>query len=384
MTNTYLVSDTRERSVLGFIESLFDPAEAGHATAQINTGDYLVCRRFEGGEPEILACIERKTLGDFAASFKDGRYENRLKMLDMRDRTGCQLYFFVEGAAFPSPSRKIARIPYSSILSAITNMMICDGIHVVQTANEMGTAQRLLDFVKAFEKTDVPYQYPLADAAEGADGGAAGPATAAKDRAVADGVPSSVLGLVVKSDDVLVVDVWARLTGISYPTAQMIAKRFAVADLAKNLVDENDLSVLRTAGGSKLANRGRSSLHDLLRGTRAAEARVLSGVPGVSPAMADCILAAAGGLKRVLAGTVEALGQTEINQRGRTQRLGPARATRIWGLLHFTIGDHAVQPAAQTAVQPAVRPAAQPAEPLNDDELDAILESELDALLADD
>ena len=85
MSHTYLVSDTRERHVHGFIETLFDQAGSACMVAQINTGDYLICRRLAGGQPEILACIERKSLKDFAASFKDGRYENRLKMLDLKN-----------------------------------------------------------------------------------------------------------------------------------------------------------------------------------------------------------------------------------------------------------------------------------------------------------
>jgi hypothetical protein len=300
MSHTYLVSDTRERHVHGFIETLFRRESVEHTIAQINTGDYLICRRLTGGEPVILACIERKSLKDFAASLKDGRYENRLKMMDLRDKTGCQLYFFVEGPAYPKPSWKISRIPYGSILSAMTNMMLREGIHVVQTENEEGTAQRLLDFVRGFIKTGVPYTYPTVaphQALSGAEGVA--PPRAAE-RACVGGVPDIVMGSIDRPDDLLVVDIWAKLPGISLPTAQNITKTLSVADCVSQQITPAALDALRTQGGRQLTKKGKKSLGTLSRlvGSPAdwlgAECKVLSGVPGISPAMATQILPTGG------------------------------------------------------------------------------------------
>lgn len=377
MPHMYLVSDTRERHVHGFIEALFERAGVARTVAQINTGDYLICCRLAGEQPKILASIERKTLEDFAASFKDGRYENRLKMLDLRDKTGCQLYFFVEGPAYPKPAWKVARIPYSNILSAMTNMMLRDGIHVVQTENELGTAQRLLDFVRGFEKTAIPYTYPLAmwednevgdppGGTEGIDPTDRGDAA----KIPADGPPLMVMGAVEKSDDLLVVGVWARLTGISMPTAQVIASAFSVADLVTGRVLLEDLDALRTRGGRHLAKKGQTSLRALRRGMQKEEIKTLSGVPGISPEMATQILTTGGvgdtpvTLSTFLAYGPRAMAATTIQQKGRMVCLGGARAERIRRLMHY-VG---------TAVNGAPEPVQlRPEDVLDDDEIDDLL-----------
>ena len=382
MSHTYLVSDTRERHVHGFIETMFDEAGAAYTVAQINTGDYLICRRLAGGQPEILACIERKSLKDFAASFKDGRYENRLKMLDLRDKTGCQLYFFVEGPAYPKPTWKVSRIPYGSILLAMTNIMLRDGIHVVQTENEMGTAQRLLDFVRGFEKTDVPYTYPRADRGEEEDGVAGG--AEEPEEIPADGVPLMVMGTIEKSDDLLVAEVWAKLTGVSMPTAQVVADSFSVADLVTGQVTLEELDALRTRGGRQLVKKGKASLRALRRGVQKEEIKILSGIPGISPAMATQILTTGGAggtpvmLSAFLAYGPGAMAATSIRQKGRTVRLGDARAERIHRLMHrrarhtANTGDGA-PPGGKGGMAPPAPVLLRPEETLDDDELDDIL-----------
>ena len=150
VSKTYLIADARERAVIPFIETEFQ--EHAFVVRQVTTADYLICRqRGPGEEPAVLAAIERKTHEDFAASFKDGRHENIAKLRALRTATGCHLYYFIEGAAFPSPNRRFGRIPFSNILAAITKMMVRDGIFVVQTADAGHSAKRLADFLRAFD-----------------------------------------------------------------------------------------------------------------------------------------------------------------------------------------------------------------------------------------
>ena len=80
---TFLVADSRERAVVPFLDDAL-PAHP-YVVRQVTTGDFLVCRQppagARGAPPaRVLACVERKTLDDFAASFKDARYENIRKM----------------------------------------------------------------------------------------------------------------------------------------------------------------------------------------------------------------------------------------------------------------------------------------------------------------
>lgn len=361
MSDVYLVSDTRERSVHGFIESLFGPANATHVVAQINTGDYLVCRRLAGAAPEILACVERKTLKDFASSFADGRYLNRHKMMDLRDKTGCQLYFFVEGPAFPQATWKIpqSRTTYGAILSAMTHMMLRDGIFVVQTKDESGTAQRLLDFVKGFGVTDIPYLFPIKE------GGASDNCTPA-------GVPEIVMGVVEKSDDLLATEMWGKLTGISIPTAQIIANSFTAADLVAGRADDR-LEALRTATGRQLTKKGKSSLLALKNGNAKVAVKLLAGVPGISPATAARILEGRSIDTLLQLGRAE-IANCQIHQKGRVVRLGDARAERIWRLMNYEPRDGDANDGDANDEGTPVAVAVAAANQIDDDDFDALFE----------
>ena len=340
----YLVSDSRERHVLGFVAPLFAQAGTNNLTAQINTGDYLICRRAGERPPEILACIERKTLKDFAVSFKDGRYLNRGKMMDLRGKTGCQLYFFVEGPPFPASSTRFSRVPYGNILSAMTHLMVRDGIFVVQTKNEIGTAQRLLEFVRGFEKVGAPADLRRRVRADRPGGRRrrvradrrASPVSGPTAPADAAAVPSLVTGPVAKSDAFLVAEIWAKLSGISLSTAQVISAEFSVADLIAGRVTGDALTALRTAGGRPLTRRGRASLAALCRGSEKEELRILSGVPGVSLALAAQLLAGPKRLADLLAQGRAGIAAVTIRQK-KLVRLGEIRAERILHLLHHRV-----------------------------------------------
>ena len=316
----YLVADTRERHVHALLKTVFDQGGKSFTVAQINTGDYLICRRLAGAPPEILAVIERKTHKDFAASLHDNRYANRHKMLDLRDRTGCQLYFFVEGKAFPRPTSRVGRVPYRSILSAMTNLMVRDGISIVQTANQMHTAQRLYEFVAAFDKTPVPYRAPAAPGGQSlprSDSGAL--------------VPAELTGSIKKDDATLAIEMWACLAGVSVVTAQVLVAAYSVHDFISGRVTREDLRALRSPANRPLTKGALRSLEALRRGKKKEQIKILSGVPGISRGMAVMILDS-----RDLAGFLSSgAGEVSIRQKGRTVKLGPARAERIRTLLTY-------------------------------------------------
>ena len=357
MTSTYLIVDCRERFVLPFIETDFGAAGESFTTHQINTGDYLICRASAGSTtPEILTCIERKTLKDFASSFKDGRYLNRKKMLALRAQHGCQLYFFVEGTAFPSLSRKICRVPYSAILAAMTNMMLRDGIHIVQTQNEAHTSQRLLDFVKALRRIEIPFRVEHPAPNTISDIGETESAAQADPRLLA--IPEPVTGLVARSDEDICVCVWSRLRNVSIVTGKVLTRAFSVADLVSGRVASQTVASLRSPANRLLGKRTLNSIEALRKGDRVAETKVLSGVPGVSPAMAAQVLQNQS-LRELLAHGTGAVAAIAIKQKGRTVRLGATRAARICRLLRWQAGqtDPASAAAAlNTLLDPMPRP----------------------------
>jgi ERCC4-type nuclease len=132
-----LIVDNRERALFSHIDK--EIKIFNYEKMQLNTGDYLIMFN-----KTIKACIERKTYTDFAASFRDGRYRSELEnMKKMRNETNCQLFFIIEGNAFPSPTSKFSRVPYPCILGAINKLMLRDNIFIIQTKNEEHTAKKL-------------------------------------------------------------------------------------------------------------------------------------------------------------------------------------------------------------------------------------------------
>jgi len=357
----YLVADARERAVVPFLESTL----AGRLVAgrQVNTGDYLICR--PAATVQICAAIERKTLADFAASFKDGRHANVEKMRRLRASTGCQLYFIIEGPAFPSPARRFARIPYASILSAITNLMVRDSIMIIQTENEAHTAKRLADLVNSFDKhgvcilpaqpaphADVPVPYADAPADAPADMPADMPADAPTPPALladapvppadmpADAsvmqIPEIVTGAIYQSDDESVVKLWASLRGVSAVLGKIISCKFSVADLVTGRVSLAALAALRTATGRQINPMARASLAAVARGAEAVAIRLVSAVRGFSPEAAARILKEAGGIVNLCAeGGAEKAAATLLPRGTATARLGEARAGRLLRMLTY-------------------------------------------------
>lgn len=349
----YLIVDTREGSVIPFLDT--ELRMHAYVTRQVNTGDYLVCRKQAGAEPAIIACIERKTLTDFAASFKDGRYENIRKMRALREKTGCQLYFFVEGPAFPSPNRRFDRIPFANIQAAITKLMVRDGVLVVQTENEAHTAKRLADFLRAFE-AEPHYQPESAAPAEGgshaADNGEAAGALAADPADELDGgdlaVPDILTERIDQTDAEAATIMWARLKGVSAVLGKILTREFSVADLVGGRVGDR-VRTLRTATGRRINAAALEGLLALQAGSVPLGAKLVSGLRGVTLAAAETILASAGGLAGLCAMGTAAMAAIALPQKGRTIRLGAARAGRIRRALHY--------------VEDADGPAAPPPEP---------------------
>lgn len=354
----YLMIDDRERDVIPHLKPLLGTESPSRMCVhRVHTGDYLIGRRVPGETgTEIVACFERKSLKDFVSSFKDGRYENRRKMLELRDKTGCQLYYIVEGPAFPSPSWVVCSgTKYQSILSAMTTLPLASGIHIIQTKDTQHTALRLRDFVLALDKVSDPYKYPVLPDAGG------------NTQAVVPGtlVPEMVTGVYEKDPDSLCMELWAKLTGISIVTAKMLVEAGSVHEFLTSQTVGN-IAKFKTAGGRLLVKKGRDSLTALRAGTTEVGIKVLSGVHLVSPKLATEILEAVPGathkLHTLCAWAASDLAAVRVTQKSRTIQLGRARADRILKMLHWkSVGDGAGAPAPHVAPPVAVPPAAAPA-----------------------
>ena len=314
MSNIYLISDTREKHLHKLINDIFEPKQIKHVISQINTGDYLICDGI-GDECNILACIERKTLKDYAASFKDGRYRNTDKMINLRNKTGCQLYYFVEGNVFLKPHYKIAGIPYQNIINSINHQMIRDNIHTVRTKDELGTATRLLEFIESFVKIDVPFLHPI-DTTGG--GGKSEP------------VLKLVNGIIPKDDITIATDMWASLAYISPATGRCIIDIYSFSDLFKPDVD---ITILKTPSGRKITKKGIASIKSLIGGCKKAAIRILTGIPGISKTVAAQIVNVHS-LPNIIENN-SLLIDFKIQQKNREVNLGDIKINRILKFLTF-------------------------------------------------
>jgi len=346
----YLIADARERAVAPFLEDAIASAKLSSAGSrlvlgrQVNTGDYLICRHNRPGDPPssaISACIERKTLHDFAASFKDGRHANIQKMRDLRAQTGCQLYYIIEGPAFPSPSRRISQIPYANILTAVTNLMVRDSVMVIQTENELHSAKRLADLIIAFDKLGVPaaeapaaLALPAAEApiATGGDSGPA-PEQPAPDPPT---IPECLTAPMHQSDADAAISMWSQLRGVSAVLGKIISQKFSVADLAADRVSDAQLKQLRTATGRAINADAVKSLRAIGGGDAEATIRIVSGIRGITRPTASLILTSIGGLVALsdISRATECA-EIQLPHGNRTVKLGAVRAARIQTLLNF-------------------------------------------------
>lgn len=135
-----LVIDVREDKVLR-LKELFNET-IGLRVEQIETGDF--CFVVNG---EIHTVFERKTLKDYAASIKDGRLANqREKMLEIRERTNCNVIIILEGPLNPSPETQYGGIKFKNIESSCLHLMVRDKFHIHRTRN----VQETIGFLSRF------------------------------------------------------------------------------------------------------------------------------------------------------------------------------------------------------------------------------------------
>ncbi len=387
-SDVYLIVDTRERSVIPFVEDSLGrapgavPLNFAHVIGQVNTGDYLICRRGCAGEqPTVLAVIERKTYIDFAASFKDGRCKNLDKMLAMRAATGCQLYYFIEGPAFPAPTRRFARIPYANIKAAIVKLQVESGVFIVQTEDEQHTATSLAEFMRAYDVRGSASQQSAAPI-EGAsfapaaafaaampaivktvEAGHSGrmPATISSPEAPDDSlftptVPAALTALVEVSEGDATIAAWSTLRGISVVLGKILTCNFSIADLASKRIGDARIKALRTATGRPINKDAVVSLLSIQSGSEEHSVKVLSGLRNITAETAAVILRTVGGLGKLCATTAAVLEAVSLKQKTRTVKLGKARAERILRILHYNEGKEPSLASSPPAPPPKLAP----------------------------
>jgi ERCC4-type nuclease len=140
-----IIVDTRERRVIPFFTQIPPPPKITFSVQQINVGDYSI--NYNG---YILFIIERKTWKDLASSMRDGRKNNVNKMIKVREETGCQLIYLIEGNPIPNPKTKFCRVPYKALRSHLDHLSYRDGIHIAHSKNQKNTVERIYEIIQNY------------------------------------------------------------------------------------------------------------------------------------------------------------------------------------------------------------------------------------------
>lgn len=285
--------DDRERGLFPALAATF--ADGEYEVKRLARSDFAVVSRqpadadaepmepMEPMEPaerleRLEAIVERKTLKDLAASLKDQRLENLDGMLEVREQCGCDVWLLIEGPAFPAPSTKYGRVPYSTLEALILDASIRDGIFVARARNDSDTTRWLQKLMSRYRR-----RQELRDQAGGGEMPRAAHARALvmvrKERKAA-------------TDAGLVADMWAKLPGVSPATGQMLLSVGSIADWVAKTPEEAAaaLNEIRYPSGMRISRRARASVADVVNGDAAACAKLCGGAPRLTEQAAATFL----------------------------------------------------------------------------------------------
>jgi ERCC4-type nuclease len=353
-----ILADTRERAVLPFITASIDAVkeklEINFVVEQINTGDYIIA-----SNDQILLCVERKTHEDLAASLKDGRYQNKEKMITYREKTGCKLMFIIEGKVNPSPEKRFARIPYKYLKAAEDHLMLRDNIFVVYSESLAQTAKFLVDYALVYSKIleedaknlrsikvlNLTHTVTTDDILGAAEATAEDIAEAtAEDIAeataedIAEGVAKDIIEndeakpdiststlkelktIIEKPNDVVIVACWTSLPFISFDVAKSIASQYSIKEFITSEVDYNKF---KTRTGRNIGANSIKSLQSLNA------AKLLSGIPRLTEDTAKKILSF-----RRFVEFDDTIAEINIGTFEKPRKLGKVMATKILNIMN--------------------------------------------------
>ena len=143
-----IIVDDREKAVFPFLEDASHKYLINYKIQRNQVGDYAIC--YKG---YILMIIERKTWEDLSASMRDGRKANIQKLIAVREKTGCQIAYLIEGNATPPFDKKYGRLPVKNLRAHLDHLAVRDGVHVLYSKDLEYTAHRLFELAYNYSTT---------------------------------------------------------------------------------------------------------------------------------------------------------------------------------------------------------------------------------------
>lgn len=113
-------------------------------------GDYqiLLPSKNDSSKNIIAAVFERKTWKDLASSIKDQRHIHQHEnMISLRDKSGCYIYYLIEGPLRYTDNTSINRIPFKNLHAKIRSMSL-QNVHSFQTKDPQDTARLIINLTR--------------------------------------------------------------------------------------------------------------------------------------------------------------------------------------------------------------------------------------------
>lgn len=311
----FLYIDDRERAITAHTEVL---DSTPHKISRMTTGDYAVCV-----DDAIIAIFERKSLEDLAASIKDGRYDNKRSLSELRDRTSCRVYYIVEGKQPKTPDTRVGGIPWGCLESSLDHMTIRDGFNMLYTRDPLDTARRLVRFTRSIQT--------LINKAE------------------IEPVVGSTIGLLTEKrdirDDDVVRSMWCKFRGVAATTADTFMQKWTLSDVIRGRVPLDDIRSCKMPDGRNVSRAVVKSLTDISPHTHE---RILECIPGISRNTASCLLKGCT-LPQLLSYPTGAIAMRQVGKPAKS--FGDIRAERLKKYFEFRL-----TPPVQQAPIPAIQP----------------------------
>lgn len=233
---------------------------------KLTIGDYAIMMPRDNGS-RLVAIIERKTWKDLAASIKDTRCQEQLNsMLELRKKTGCLLYYILEGQAFISDDTKKGGIKFSSLYKKVLSITTY-GIVTLQTKDDKHTAKTLIRLCRALCKHK-PEQIDF-------QGG-----TEITQEEIKWNVPSEMVKTKQLSNNEIALRLWSSIPGVGNETAlALFNSGIKIKDLITENVKQTDLEIIILASGRTI---GKAVCKKIVDFVQSSSDKLLVAIPGIS------------------------------------------------------------------------------------------------------
>jgi ERCC4-type nuclease len=290
MSGLRLIADHREKAVIPYF---LGAAE----TQQLTTGDYVILDT----TGKVILIIERKSISDYAASIKDGRHSNRLRMMTL----GVPVFYLLEGKRPSAPNHYINGISWETIESSIMHIQIRDNIKIMWSDDEADSAKLLMRMLKSVDVLILK-------------GELAGAETTLAD--VNQATAPTLNGEIISA--------WSALPGIGAETSVFYGRAFTIAEVTAN---PTAIAPTFMCGRKKISTKTLGAI--LAIDTHAKS--ILSKISGIGPVKCAALLTH--GWKKLCTMSADEIAETKDVKTGSKKVIPLVLAKKIYSVLHTKV-----------------------------------------------